>query len=66
MLVSGSQLPHSAASTLINENALFLLTYPTNEIILIKQYQNGECETLELKDESIVPRFLVEIADKFR
>lgn len=56
-----------AASTLIDdESALFLLTYPTNEIILVRQYPDGESETLELKSESFVPRFLSGIAGKFR
>lgn len=63
--ISDSQLPHLAASTLVENDAFFLLAYPTNEVVLIKQYENNECETVELKNESIVPRFLADFAGKF-
>ncbi|GJQ71484.1 hypothetical protein Trydic_g11201 [Trypoxylus dichotomus] len=65
---AGSQLPHCAASwfTWSDEDAYFILSYLSGDILLIKQLQSGVCELVELKFESIVPRFLYGLAEKFR
>lgn len=65
---SSSQLPHLADSslTLAEEEAIFVLVYPSNEILLIRQCRDGKIESCELKNESIVPRFLSGLADKLR
>lgn len=64
----GSQLPHCAASwfTWSDEEAYFILSYLSGDILLIKQLQNGACDSIDLKFESIVPRFLHGLAEKFR
>lgn len=65
-LLIDAQLPHCATSHFIEESeeSLFLFVYPSNEIILVRQNAVGENETVELKHESIMPRFLSGIADK--
>ncbi|KAI4461367.1 nuclear pore complex protein [Holotrichia oblita] len=65
---AGSQLPHCAASwfTWSDEEAYFILSYLSGDVLLIKQLQNGACDSIELKFESIVPRFLHGLAEKFR
>jgi nuclear pore complex protein Nup160 len=65
---SSSQLPYLADSslTLAEEEAIFVLAYPSGEILLVKQSREGKVESVELKSESIVPRFLSGLADKLR
>jgi nuclear pore complex protein Nup160 len=65
---SSSQLPYLADSslTLAEEEAIFVLAYPSGEILLVKQSREGKVESIELKSESIVPRFLSGLADKLR
>ncbi|XP_017773941.1 PREDICTED: nuclear pore complex protein Nup160 homolog [Nicrophorus vespilloides] len=56
---SSLQLPHLAASCLtIYEEAMFLLAYPTGELILVRQKSSGEGETVELKYDTVVQKFL--------
>lgn len=64
----GSQLPHCAAScfTWSEEEAYFILSYLSGDLLLIKQLKTGSCVSVELKFESIVPRFLYGLAEKFR
>lgn len=49
----------------MENEALFLFAYPSNEIILVKHSSNGHHETIELKNESYVNWILSGIADKF-
>ncbi|RZC33085.1 nuclear pore complex protein Nup160 -like, partial [Asbolus verrucosus] len=65
---SSSQLPYLADSslTLAEEEAIFVLAYPSSEILLVRQSREGKIESVELKSESIVPRFLSGLADKLR
>lgn len=61
-----TQLPHTAASDLtLDEEAIFILAYPSGDVLLVRQSLDGRCLTVELKSESIIPRFLFGIADKF-
>lgn len=62
-----TQLPHTAASDLtLDEEAIFVLAYPSSDVLLVRQTLEGRCTAMELKFESIIPRFLSGIADKFR
>lgn len=65
---ANSQLPYLACSTLSpdEEEALFILVYPSGEILLVQQLCQGHNSCSELKSDSIVPRFLSGIADKLR
>ncbi|XP_057663813.1 nuclear pore complex protein Nup160 homolog [Diorhabda carinulata] len=63
------QLPNLASSYLLpeTEEAFFVLAYPSTELLLIKQNpDNEQVVCTELKGESLVPRFLSGIAEKFR
>ncbi|XP_022905074.1 nuclear pore complex protein Nup160 homolog [Onthophagus taurus] len=65
---AGSHLPHCSTSwySAAKNEAYFLFAYPTGEVLLIKYNEFGGCECIELKSESIVPRFLYGLAEKFR
>lgn len=61
------QLPHTASSTLTSEDdAIFVLAYPSSDILLVRQNGNGGIHSTELKHDSIMPRFIAGIAEKFR
>ncbi|XP_072392736.1 nuclear pore complex protein Nup160 homolog [Diabrotica undecimpunctata] len=63
------QLPNLASSYLLpeTEEAFFILAYPSTELLLIKQNpDNGQVICTELKGESLMPRFLSGLAEKFR
>ncbi|XP_034947135.1 nuclear pore complex protein Nup160 homolog [Chelonus insularis] len=62
-------VPHAAASwlTLPQEEALFALAYNTGSILLLRlDTMTGLVHTSELKQDSIMPRFLSGIATAFR
>ncbi|XP_019873892.2 nuclear pore complex protein Nup160 homolog isoform X2 [Aethina tumida] len=65
---SANQLPNLACSYLSvdTEEAYFVLAYPSTEMLLIKQTKEGQCTTIEMKGESLMPRFLSGLAEKFR
>lgn len=66
-MFADTQLPHTAASVLtLDEEAIFVLAYPSSDVLLVRQTLEGRCTAVELKFESIIPRFLSGIADKFR
>lgn len=61
------QLPHTASSILTSDDdAIFVLAYPSSDILLVRQSANGGIHCAELKYDSIMPRFIVGIAEKFR
>jgi hypothetical protein len=66
--VSDTPLPHTSASWLsVNEEALFALAYSTGPILLIRMNPvSGVVAVNELKQETMVPRFLSGIAGAFR
>lgn len=56
-----------AASDLTEEEgAIFVLAYPSGDILLVTQSADGYSTIEELKMDSMVPRFLSGIAEKFR
>lgn len=60
-------LPHAAASILTpDEDAIFVLAYPSSDILLVQQSIDGSVHCTELKYDSIMPRFIAGIAEKFR
>jgi len=64
-----SPVPHAAASwlTLPQEEALFALAYSSATILLLRlDTRTGHVHTSELKQDSIVPKFLSGIATAFR
>ncbi|XP_045475134.1 nuclear pore complex protein Nup160 homolog [Harmonia axyridis] len=63
-----SQLPYLASSTYSPylEESIFVLAYPSGETIVIHQTKDLQNYISELKNESIVPRFLSGLAEKFR
>ncbi|XP_032683313.1 nuclear pore complex protein Nup160 homolog [Odontomachus brunneus] len=66
---TNSPVPHAAASwlTLPQEEALFALAYSSATILLLRlEALTGLVHTSELKQDSIVPRFLSGIATAFR
>ncbi|XP_008559870.1 nuclear pore complex protein Nup160 homolog [Microplitis demolitor] len=66
---TNAPVPHAAASwlTLPHEEALFALAYNTGSILLLRlDAATGLVHTSELKQDSIVPRFLSGIATAFR
>ncbi|KAG5881796.1 hypothetical protein JTB14_037092 [Gonioctena quinquepunctata] len=66
---ASDQLPNLASSYLLpeTEEAFFILAYPSTELLLIKQNpDDGQVVSTELKGESLMPRFLSGLADKFR
>ncbi|CAD6237041.1 GSCOCG00002109001-RA-CDS [Cotesia congregata] len=66
---TNSPVPHAAASwlTLNPEEALFALAYNTGTILLLRlDGATGLVHTSELKQDSIMPRFLSGIATAFR
>ncbi|KAG7213986.1 hypothetical protein KM043_001360 [Ampulex compressa] len=66
---TNSPVPHAAASwlTLPQEEALFALAYNSGTILLLRlDTITGLVHTSELKQDSIVPRFLSGIATAFR
>ncbi|KAJ8978445.1 hypothetical protein NQ317_017648 [Molorchus minor] len=65
---ANDQLPSLACSYLLPETdeAIFVLAYPSTELLLIKQSSSGQIVSTELKGESLVPRFLSGLAEKFR
>lgn len=52
--------------TLAEEEAYFVLAYHSGEILLVKQTREGKITSIDLKSESLVPRFLSGLADKLR
>lgn len=65
--VTGTPLPHTSASWLsVNEEALFALAYSTGPILLIRMDPSGMVSVSELKQETMVPRFLSGIAGALR
>lgn len=67
IIILDSQLPHVATSLLThNEEALFLLGYPSGEVLLVRQSPTGQSISSELKYESFMPRFISGLAEKFR
>jgi hypothetical protein len=66
--VAGTPLPHTSASWLsVNEEALFALAYSTGPILLIRMDPlSGMVSVIELKQETMVPRFLSGIAGALR
>ncbi|KAK9890753.1 hypothetical protein WA026_012101 [Henosepilachna vigintioctopunctata] len=65
---ASSQLPYLASSTLSldEEDAIFVLVYPSGEILLVRKARDGQNYCSELKMESLVPRFLSGLAEKLR
>ncbi|XP_074031669.1 nuclear pore complex protein Nup160 isoform X2 [Leptinotarsa decemlineata] len=66
---ASDQLPNLASSYLFpeTEEAFFVLAYPSTELLLIKQNpDDGQVVATELKGESLMPRFLSGLAEKFR
>jgi len=66
--VADTPLPHTSASWLsMNEEALFALAYSTGPILLIRMDPlSGMVAVSELKNETMVPRFLSGIAGALR
>ncbi|XP_030768263.1 nuclear pore complex protein Nup160 homolog isoform X2 [Sitophilus oryzae] len=62
------QLPNLASSFYDTENgeAIFILSYPSLELLLIKLNGHGQTICTELKGESLMPRFLSGLTEKFR
>ncbi|XP_060528379.1 nuclear pore complex protein Nup160 homolog isoform X2 [Cylas formicarius] len=48
------------------DDAIFVLVYPGSEMLLIKQKSAGPCVSFELKSDSLLPRFLAGLTEKFR
>ncbi|XP_018568434.1 nuclear pore complex protein Nup160 homolog isoform X2 [Anoplophora glabripennis] len=65
---ANDQLPNLACSYLLpdTEEAIFALAYPSTELLLIKQSSEGQAVSTELKGDSLMPRFLTGLAEKFR
>ncbi|OAD58553.1 hypothetical protein WN48_10964 [Eufriesea mexicana] len=65
---AGTTIPHAAASWFIPpQEALFALAYNSGTILLLRlDTKTGFVHTSELKQDSIVPRFLSGIATAFR
>ncbi|KAF5272220.1 hypothetical protein FQA39_LY01302 [Lamprigera yunnana] len=64
---TNSQLPQVATSLLTSDQeAIFVFGYPSAEILLVKQSPQGRCESIELKHDSFMPRFIYGIAEKFK
>ncbi|XP_043261086.1 nuclear pore complex protein Nup160 homolog [Colletes gigas] len=65
---TNSPVPHAAASWFIPpQEALFALAYNSGTILLLRlDIKTGLVHTIELKQDSIVPRFLSGIATAFR
>ncbi|PNF18521.1 Nuclear pore complex protein Nup160-like protein [Cryptotermes secundus] len=66
--VANTPLPHTSASWLsVNEEALFALAYSTGPVLLIRMDPlSGMVRASELKQETMVPRFLSDIAGALR
>jgi hypothetical protein len=66
--VADTPLPHTSASWLsVNEEALFALAYSNGPILLIRMNPlSGMVAVNELKQETMVPRFLSGIAGALR
>ena len=65
--VIDNPLPQTSASWLsVNEEALYALAYSTGPILLIRMDPHGVVFVSELKQETIVPRFLSGIAGALR
>jgi hypothetical protein len=66
--VADTPLPHTSASWLsVNEEALFALAYSTGPVLLIRMNPlSGVVRVSELKQETMVPRFLSGIAGALR
>ncbi|KAH1005345.1 hypothetical protein HUJ04_006346 [Dendroctonus ponderosae] len=62
------QLPNLASSfyNADAEEAIFTLAYPSSELLLIKLSKEGKSTCQELKGESLMPRFLSGLTEKFR
>lgn len=66
---AGDQLPNLACSYLLpdTEDAYFILSYPSTELLLLKlSADSSPVVANELKGESLMPRFLSGLAEKFR
>ncbi|KAJ8920022.1 hypothetical protein NQ315_011672 [Exocentrus adspersus] len=65
---ANDQLPNLASSYLLadTEEAVFVLSYPSAELLLIKQNTEGQAISMELKGDSLMPKFLTGLAEKFR
>ncbi|KAJ9580150.1 hypothetical protein L9F63_004167, partial [Diploptera punctata] len=65
--LANTPLPQTSASWLsVNEEALFALAYSTGPILLIRMGSHGVVSVYELKQETIMPRFLSGIAGALR
>lgn len=65
--LANTPLPQTSASWLsVNEEALFALAYSTGPILLIRMGPHGVMSVSELKQETIMPRFLSGIAGALR
>ncbi|XP_076265249.1 nuclear pore complex protein Nup160 [Rhynchophorus ferrugineus] len=62
------QLPNIASSFFDDQTneAIFTLSYPSSELLLIKLNDHGQSTCTELKGESLMPRFLSGLTEKFR
>lgn len=66
---AGDQLPNLASSYLLpdTDEAFFILSYPSTELLLLKlSADSSPVIATELKGESLMPRFLSGLAEKFR
>ncbi|XP_023245481.1 nuclear pore complex protein Nup160 homolog [Copidosoma floridanum] len=65
--LTNSLMPHTATSWMSNNEALFALAYSTGTILILRlNVRSGQMHSSEIKQESIVPRFLSGIATAFR
>lgn len=48
------------------DEAIFVLSYPSSELLLLKLTNSGDTVSQELKGESLMPKFLSGLAEKFR
>lgn len=66
---AGDQLPNLACSYLLpdTDDAYFILSYPSTELLLLKlSADSSPVVAIELKGESLMPRFLSGLTEKFR
>lgn len=66
---AGDQLPNLACSYLLpdTEDAYFILSFPSTELLLVRMSADSSpVVATELKGESLMPRFLSGLAEKFK
>lgn len=64
---TNTPLPHCAISTITLDNsALFALAYNTGTVLLVNMQKSGEVELKEIKEGSMIPRFLIGFAGILR